>query len=124
MPNPKGNEATLKKYAPKWKSGETRTIRVPIALANEILDYAHKLDENSLTQVNHNGNGKAIAIASQDQEVKSKETLTQVIQVLELVCETPNTSKFTKALKARIQTEAIARLKALTQVNGGDYLDG
>lgn len=117
MANPKGNEATLKKYTPKWKSGETRTIRVPIALANEILDYAHKLDENSLTQVNHNGNGKAIAIASQDQDAKLKETLTQVIKALESVCETSHKNKFSLALKTRIQTEAIERLKALTQVN-------
>ena len=28
----------------KWKSGKTKAIRVPEALANEILDYARKLD--------------------------------------------------------------------------------
>lgn len=117
MPNPKGNEATLKKYTPKWKSGETRTIRVPIALADKILDYAHKLDDGSLSQVNDNRNGKAIAIASQDQDAKLKETLTQVIEALESVCETSHKNKFSLALKTRIQTEAIERLKALTQVN-------
>jgi hypothetical protein len=48
MPNPKGNEASLKKFKPKWYNGTTQTIRVPIALAAEILDYAHKLDESPL----------------------------------------------------------------------------
>lgn len=109
MPNPKGNIATLKSYKPKWNTGATRTIRVPIALADQTLDYAHKLDNNSLTQVDDSQNIL--------KDVKLQETLTQVIQVLESVCETPNTSKFTKALKAKLQNEAIAQLKALTHVN-------
>ncbi len=31
----------------KWKSGKTKAIRVPEALAEEILDYAKKLDGES-----------------------------------------------------------------------------
>lgn len=104
MPNPKGNIATLKHYKPKWKAGVTQTIRVPVALANELLDYAHKLDNGLLTQVDTEPNNQ-------------NETLTQVLQVLTEVCETPHTSKFTKVLKAKIQTEAIERLKHLLQVN-------
>lgn len=30
---------------PAWKHGQTKTIRVPIALADEILKLAHSLDE-------------------------------------------------------------------------------
>jgi hypothetical protein len=45
MSNPKGNVDTLKSYQPKWKSGQTRTIRVPIALCEELLIIARKLDE-------------------------------------------------------------------------------
>lgn len=110
MPNPKGNLATLKHYKPKWKSGATQTIRVPVTLADQLLDYAHKLDDGSLTQVNP-------VITPQADDVN--ETLSQVLQVLEEVCETPHTSKFTKVLKARIQTEVIERLKQLSQVNEG-----
>lgn len=117
MANPKGNPATLKHYVPKWKAGTTRTIRVPVALADQILDYAHKIDNNSLTQVNHNGNGDSSAIAITPQDDNLNEALIQVLQVLEEVCKTPHTSKFTKVLKAKIQTEAIERLKHLTQVN-------
>lgn len=109
MPNPKGNPASLKQYATTWKNGKTRTIRVPIALADEILDYARQLD-----------NGKAIAtqevIATQDQDKKLNETLTQVISAIEKVCKTPHTSKFTKAMKAKLEAEAIKPLEALTQV--------
>ena len=31
----------------KWKHGKTKLIRVPEELADEILEYAHKLDENA-----------------------------------------------------------------------------
>jgi hypothetical protein len=42
--NPKGNEKTLVKYKPKWRSGKTRTIRVPIAIADQVLEFANKVD--------------------------------------------------------------------------------
>jgi len=29
----------------KWKLGQTRTIRVPLVLAEQLLELAHKLDE-------------------------------------------------------------------------------
>lgn len=40
---------------PKWKSGQTRTIRVPVVLAEQLLDIAHHLDSGGsidLTQDN------------------------------------------------------------------------
>ena len=46
MSNPKGNEATLVKYQPKWRSGKTRTIRVPIAIVDLVLEAAREIDEN------------------------------------------------------------------------------
>jgi len=46
MPNPKGHEDSIKnsRFKAAWHSGPTRTIRVPIALANATLDYARQLD--------------------------------------------------------------------------------
>lgn len=44
MANIKGNVESLKPYENKWRSGKTQTIRVPIALAEQILALAHKLD--------------------------------------------------------------------------------
>ena len=47
MPNPKGHEESIKnsRFKAAWESGPTRTIRVPIALANATLDYARQLDK-------------------------------------------------------------------------------
>lgn len=36
--------ANLKHFEGKWKHGQTRTIRVPIALADRVLAYARRLD--------------------------------------------------------------------------------
>jgi hypothetical protein len=36
--------ANLKHYEGKWRNGQTRTIRVPIVLADATLDYARQLD--------------------------------------------------------------------------------
>lgn len=47
MPNPKGYQDSIKnsQFKAAWQSGPTRTIRVPIALANATLEYAHQLDQ-------------------------------------------------------------------------------
>ncbi len=46
MPNPKGHEDSIRdsRFKAAWQSGPTRTIRVPIVLADATLDYARKLD--------------------------------------------------------------------------------
>lgn len=44
MTNPKGNVATLKSYQPAWNSGATKTVRVPIVLADKVIEYARSLD--------------------------------------------------------------------------------
>jgi hypothetical protein len=45
MVNPKGNEASLAKFKPQWRNGVTKTIRVPVAIAAQVLEYARELDE-------------------------------------------------------------------------------
>jgi hypothetical protein len=49
MPNPKGHEDSIKdsRFKAAWQSGPTRTIRVPIALANATLKYARQLDKKN-----------------------------------------------------------------------------
>ena len=46
MPNPKGHEESIKdsRFKAAWQSGPTRTIRVPIALADVTLQFARQLD--------------------------------------------------------------------------------
>ena len=34
----------------KWKHGKTKSIRVPEALAEQVLEYAHNLDENAIIE--------------------------------------------------------------------------
>jgi hypothetical protein len=48
MPNPKGHEDSIKdsRFKAAWQSGPTRTIRVPIALADAALEYARQLDRS------------------------------------------------------------------------------
>jgi hypothetical protein len=48
MPNPKGHEDSIKdsRFKAAWQSGPTRTIRVPIALAEVTLEYARQLDQS------------------------------------------------------------------------------
>ena len=47
MPNPKGYQDSIKdsQFKAAWQSGPTRTIRVPIALADATLEYARQLDK-------------------------------------------------------------------------------
>ena len=47
MPNPKGHGDSIKdsRFKAAWQSGPTRTIRVPIALAEVTLEYARQLDK-------------------------------------------------------------------------------
>lgn len=47
MPNPKGHDDSIKdsRFKAAWQSGPTRTIRVPIALADATLEYARQLDQ-------------------------------------------------------------------------------
>lgn len=101
MPNPKGNVQTLTKYRPKWKSGETRTIRVPVILADQILGYAHQLDEG--------------AIAPNQSSQVDLNHLSQVIAWLEDVEQTPR-NNFSREKKGLVR-KAIEQLKSLSQVN-------
>jgi hypothetical protein len=45
MSNPNGNEGSLMKFKPQWNHGTTKTIRVPIAIAAQVLKYARELDK-------------------------------------------------------------------------------
>ncbi len=47
MPNPTGHTDSIKnsQFKAAWQSGPTRTIRVPISLADATLEYARQLDQ-------------------------------------------------------------------------------
>jgi molecular chaperone DnaK (HSP70) len=95
MANPKGNVTTLTHYQPKWNSGTTQVIRVPITLVPRIIDYARRLDQ---------GTGK-------EDQVLNKQSLLQVIEDLEQVLDTPR-NNFSREKKAKLQS-AIDRLQSV-----------
>ena len=86
MANPKGNPQNLKSYKPKWKSGKTQTIRVPIAIAPLVLEAARKIDKNkskSLTQANNE-----VKTANEDNSslftVTSDSVINEALEILKL----------------------------------------
>ena len=100
MSNPRGNLATLKPYVPKWKSGQTRTIRVPIALADRVLEFARTIDGSELIQ--------------------EKSLVSELVaELIDLHENTPR-NNFSMERKAKLKT-VIERLRSLdTVVNTND----
>lgn len=43
------NLDNLKSYKPKWLSGKTQTIRVPIAITEKVLEVAYKIDRSQFS---------------------------------------------------------------------------
>jgi len=76
MPNPKGHEDSIKdsRFKAAWQSGPTRTIRVPIALAEVTLEYARQLDRGieppDTGKIFNNGTDTVI-VESRDTKVQS-----------------------------------------------------
>ncbi|MEG3971485.1 hypothetical protein QUA00_28280 [Microcoleus sp. T2B6] len=56
--------ANLKHYEGKWKHGKTRTIRVPIALADRVLTIARQLDNGVSSDTNDSKCGKELPDAA------------------------------------------------------------
>lgn len=107
MPNPKGNIATLKHYQPKWRSGRTQVIRIPVALTNQIFDYARRLDQGEEIQPDSVDSSTQL---SRNIFHCDSQSLLQVIEKLESVLETPR-NNFSKDKKALLQS-AIDDLKS------------
>ncbi len=74
---PRSSDGSLEHLIkPKWKTGQTKTIRVPVALVDQILEIAYELDNgaNDLKQVN--------TTLSQE-KTESEEKLIHAIKLLE-----------------------------------------
>lgn len=87
--------ANLKHFEGKWKHGTTKTIRVPIALADDVLAYAKQLDndgdESHSTHTVNSSDTSDIPDAAdllnqlKSQSKKSKATLADVELLLSLI---------------------------------------
>ncbi|NET10556.1 MAG: hypothetical protein F6K09_10300 [Merismopedia sp. SIO2A8] len=58
---PRGGKRPGAGGKPTWKHGKTRTIRVPIALADEILAFARNLDEGCI--IEHDTDSKVVDLS-------------------------------------------------------------
>lgn len=96
MGNPRGTIRNLKHYQPKWQSGATQVIRIPVALTEQIFEYAQILDRGETFQGHSSSHS---------------ESLVTVIQILNRVHETPR-NNFSRERKALLQT-AIDKLQSL-----------
>ncbi len=100
----------------KWKQGRTRTIRVPVVLAEQLLEIAHRLDEcESLELTQDNGANDH----SQSIELTQDNLVEDSSQLIEL---TQDNGADLSRLKAK-ELEAIALLQnAITSKSkGGSY---
>lgn len=87
--------ANLKHFKCKWKHGTTRTIRVPVALADDVMAYARRLDNcDDESHSSHTANSPdtndipdAADLLNQlkSQSKKSKATLKDVEALLSLI---------------------------------------
>lgn len=68
--NWKRNTSKLTSFKPTWSSGTTKTIRVPISLADSVLAYARALDDGSELPVTDNLSSTIATIIA---KVKAKE---------------------------------------------------
>ena len=114
MANPKGNPQNLQSYKPKWQSGKTRTIRVPIAIAPLVLEAAREIDNNgnvSLSQVIEDRNKLISELKNQLSTVTSERD--------ELLSEQNNKDSFSVTSDRKALNEAFEDAIAIPSNRGG-----
>ncbi|MCU0544865.1 MAG: hypothetical protein MUE44_22290 [Oscillatoriaceae cyanobacterium Prado104] len=79
--------ANLKHFEGKWRHGQTRTIRVPIALADRILAYARRLDSGESLDTLELPDAADLLNQLKAKRKRSKADLADVEAILELLAE-------------------------------------
>ena len=77
--------ANLKHYEGKWKHGQTRTIRVPIVLADRVLALARQLDSGESLDTNDLPDAAAVLNQLKAKRKKSKCDLADVEVILDML---------------------------------------
>ena len=89
-----------------WASGcrfeETKLIRVPIAIADRVLDFAHRLDADSLQSV------------SSDLETKSKAHFAKQLEIPTLLADVPFVNQGLLVKRLDVSAERIRKSKGKT----------
>lgn len=101
---------------PKWKQGRTRTIRVPVVLAEQLLEIAHRLDEGEpldLTQDNRaEGDGNLVELTQDNLSEGSG----QPIDVTQ-----DNGAELEHLLASQAQAIALLQNAITPRAKGGSY---
>ncbi|MEG4204213.1 hypothetical protein QUA20_09815 [Microcoleus sp. Pol7_A1] len=77
--------ANLKHYEGKWKHGQTRTIRVPIALADRVLALARQLDNGGSLDTSDSPDAYDLLNQLKAKRKKSKCDLADVKAILDIL---------------------------------------
>ncbi len=100
---------------PKWKSGQTRTIRVPKVLADQLLEIAHHLDDGGeidLTQDNKASETSPSIDLTHDKTTAHHPSPDDLTQDLQLDLEVER-ERFLASLKLGRQAPEYKRTKAV-----------
>ena len=135
MPNPTGHIDSIKKtqFSSPWRLGATRTIRVPISLADATLEYARQLDKgieprdtaNSVsTKLEVNVTQSPVSSDSSDEVKQLKdevERLQNELDNLRVQSELPEAANLLNQLKTKRKksTASFADVKALLEMIKG-----
>ena len=127
MPNPKGHENSIKdsRFKAAWQSGPTRTIRVPIALAEVTLEYARQLDQGikprDTGKIFNNGTN-TVVIEPRDTKVQSDSPTHDKVD--NIVAEPPDTAKLQSELDSiRANYDALLETSARITTKLRDEVD-
>ena len=118
MPNPKGHEDSIKdsRFKAAWQSGPTRTIRVPIALAEVTLEYARQLDRgiepHDTAEMFDNGTDAVIAESRDTREQSNSPIHNKVDSIVTEPRDTVKIQAELESIRANYDTllEASARI--------------
>lgn len=77
--------ANLKHYEGKWKHGQTRTIRVPIVLADRVLELARQLDSAEARNTSDLSDAATLLNQLKAKRKKSKCDLADVEVILDML---------------------------------------
>ena len=126
----------LKHFEGKWKHGQTRTIRVPIALADATLDYARQLDNSIKSADTSDLSDKVNQLKDEPKKEKLGHQLKEVRSQLETVqgeneqlkvnksapeFELPEAADLLNKLKAKRKksTTTLADVEKILEIIGG-----
>jgi hypothetical protein len=77
--------ANLKHYEGKWKHGQTRTIRVPITLADRVLTIARQLDNSKSPDTSDSPDAATLLNRLKARRKKSTASLADIEALLEMI---------------------------------------